>query len=41
MANFEGDQKNANQLGLKLAEYVDVNLIDNDGKSPLHVAVKK
>jgi hypothetical protein len=41
MANFEGDSVRAAILGTKLLEHVDPNLIDKEGKSPLHVAIKK
>ena len=41
MANFEGDSQQAAILGSKLLEKIDPNLIDKEGKSPLHVAIKK
>jgi len=42
MANFNGDLKNAAILANYLIDNnLEVNLIDSEGKSPLHVAVKK
>jgi ankyrin repeat protein len=41
MANFEGDIQQAAVLGSKLLEKIDPNFIDKEGKSPLHVAIKK
>lgn len=41
MANFEGDPQQAAVLGTKLLENLDPNLVDKEGKSPLHVAIKK
>ena len=42
MANFDGNPEKAALLGSKLLEVdVDPNLVDKEGKSPLHVAIKK
>lgn len=43
MANFNGNVPEAINLSEYLMKYNDlnVNLIDDEGKSPLHVAVKK
>ena len=41
MANFEGNSQQAAILGAKLLDRIDPNLIDKEGKSPLHVAIKK
>lgn len=41
-ANFENDPNLAAQLGTKLIQHgINLNLIDNNGLSPLHVAIKK
>jgi hypothetical protein len=41
MANFEGDRQKAVVLGERLLQHLNPNLIDKEGKSPLHVAIKK
>ena len=42
MANFDGNSGEAVVLGTKLLEMsLDPNLVDKEGKSPLHVAIKK
>ena len=41
-ANFSHDAKNAPKLAdLLIESNVSLNLVDKDGKSPLHVALKK
>ena len=41
-ANFSHDARNAPQLAdLLIRSNVSLNLVDKDGKSPLHVALKK
>jgi len=42
MANFDGNLNFAAELGKKLLDSnVDPNLVDKEGKAPLHVAIKK
>jgi ankyrin repeat protein len=42
MANYSGDLAHAPLLANELLERnVQANLIDRDGKSPIHVAIKK
>ena len=41
-ANFDSDPASATSLGNKLIDLnINLNLIDNNGLSPLHVAIKK
>ena len=40
-SNFDGDLVNAPALADALLPHVDPNLVDREGKSPLHVAIKK
>lgn len=41
MANFAGNPNQAAILGTKLLDKINPDLIDKEGKSPLHVAIKK
>jgi ankyrin repeat protein len=41
-ANFSFDEENAEALALKLINSnINLNLIDNNGLTPIHVAIKK
>ena len=41
-ANFQFDEDNAEALALKLIHnQINLNLIDSNGLTPLHVAIKK